>query len=123
MTEDRVPEIPTKIPAQRSSTFSAVTKVGNEAVLVLAKAADKGPEVIVDAIKSTLPQVLQTVVEVTLERAKLWSQIDTVEGLRYYTDLDYDSWVNPGDLNSSELKQATVSPFLRPIGNYWIQLG
>lgn len=109
MTEDRVPEIPTKIPAQRSSTFSSVTKVGNEAVLVLAKAADKGPEAIVDAIKSSLPQVLQTVVEVTLERAKLWSQIDTVEDLRYYSDLDYDSWVNPGDLNSSELKQATVS--------------
>ena len=109
MADDRVPEIPAKIPAARSDKFTSVTKVGNDAVTVLAKAADKGPEAIVDAIKKSLPLVLQTVVEVTLERAKLWTQIDTVEELRYYSDLDYDSWVNPGDLNSSELKQATVS--------------
>ena len=123
MAEDRVPEIAAKIPAARSDKFSSVTKVGNEAVAVLAKSADKGPEAIVAAIKSSLPLVLQTVFEVTLERAKLWSQIDSVEELRYFSNLDYDAWVNPGDLNSSELKQATVSPFLRPIGNYWIQLG
>ena len=122
MAEEKAPEIPTKIPAARSDKFSSVTKVGNEAVTVLAKAADKGPEAIVAAIQSSLPLVLQTVVEVTLERAKLWSQIDVVEELRYFSDLDYDSWVNPGDLNSSELKQATVSFRVAKLGpNYLIR--
>ena len=109
MTDSR-PEVAKQIPSARSSNFSLVTTAGNEAAKVMSKALDQDALTIVDAIKKAMPNLLQTVVEVTFEKAKLWSAIDNNPDLQYYTNLDYDSWMNPGDtLNKSDLKQATVS--------------
>ena len=58
--------------------------------------------------EENVPEVLQMVIEVTFEKAKIWSVIDKDDNLDYYRNLDYDSWVNPADLNLSELNQAKV---------------
>ena len=108
MTDESVPKLPEKIAASRSDKFSQVTKVGNDAVAALTKSLEKGPDAITAAIKSTVPLVLQTAIEVTFERAKIWSKIDTVEDLQFYSKLDYDAWVTPPDPNASELKQVQV---------------
>ena len=115
MTEAR-PEIAKQIASARSDKFSLVTTAGNEAAKALGKCLDQDASVIVEAIRKAMPEVLQTVVEVTFEKAKLWSIIDKNPDLKYFTNLDYDAWVNPGDdLNKSEMNQATVSN-LGPIG-------
>ena len=109
MTEVR-PEVAKQLPSARSDKFSVVTTAGNEAVKVMTKSLDQDATAIVDTIRKVMPEVLQTVVEVTFEKAKLWSVIDKNPDLAYYTNLDYDSWMNPGeDLNKSDMKQATVS--------------
>ena len=109
MTEAR-PEIAKQIPSARSSNFSLVTTAGNDAAKVMSKVLDQDALTIVDTIKKAMPNLLQTVVEVTFEKAKLWSAIDGNPDLQYYTNLDYDAWMNPGEnLNQSDLKQATVS--------------
>ena len=109
------PEIPTKIPAQRSGNFSSVTKIGNEAVAALSKVLDSDTDTIIKTLRSVMPQVLQMAVEVTFERAKFWPLVDTNQDLRFYSELKYDKWMNPDDPNASELKQATVSHALLAI--------
>ena len=114
MTEPRVPEVPKQIPAARSDKFSLVTTAGNKAAQAISKVLDQDALVITDTIRKAMPEVLQTVVEVTFEKARAWSVIEGNEDLRYYSNLDYDSWMNPGDcLNKSELNQATVSVITR----------
>ena len=109
MADSKVPEIPTTIPSARSDKFSTVTTVGNEAAKVLGKVLDQEPTIIVETIRKVMPEVLQKVVEVTFEKANLWSVIDKDHDLKFFASLKYDSWMNPGDLNASDLKQATVS--------------
>ena len=103
-----LPDLPEVIPKQRAKTFTAVTTVGNNCVTALSKVVNADAETIAKEIKKVVPELLQTVLEVTFERSKLWSVIDTDQNLDYYRKLDYNSWVNPGDLNQSELEKAKV---------------
>ena len=105
---ESTPELPPVIPSQRSDNFQSVTKAGNKAALELAKGLNGPPDKLVAMIRKYVPEVLQTVIEVTFEKAKIWSMIDKDDNLDYYRNLDYDSWVNPADLNLSELNQAKV---------------
>ena len=107
MTEKQ-PEIAAVIPSSRSDNFATVTKAGNKAAAELTKVVALTPEKVVETIQKVVPEALQTVVEVIFEKAKLWTVIDTDDNLDYYRNLDYDSWVNPADLNKSELNQAKV---------------
>ena len=108
---EKLPEIPSTIPANRGSNFNAVTTAGNKAVGELTKVASHGPDKIADTIKKVVPEVLSTLIEVVFEKSKVWSAIDKDDNLDYYRNLDYDSWVNPSDLNKSELQQAKVFLF------------
>ena len=108
MTEPQ-PELPAVIPANRSDNFNAVTKIGNKAVSELVKVALLTPDKIVETIQKMVPEALQMLIEVIFEKAKLWQVIDSDPNLEYYRNLDYDSWINPADLNKSELNQAKVS--------------
>ena len=105
---DKVPEIPTVIPTNRSNNFNSVTTAGNKAVTELVKVVNSDPVKIVDTIKKVVPEVLSTLIEVVFEKSKIWSVVDRDDNLDYYRNLDYDSWINPSDLNNSELKQAKV---------------
>ena len=105
---EKLPEIATVIPANRSSNFNSVTTAGNKAVAELIKVAASGPDKIADTIKKVVPEVLSTLIEVVFEKSKIWSAIDRDDNLDYFRNLDYDSWVNPSDLNNSELNQAKV---------------
>ena len=111
MADEMIPETPATIPSQRSSNFSHVTSVGNKCVDQLKKVTDQGPEKIVDIIRRTMPELIQSVIEVTFEKAKLWDVIERDDNLSYFRSLKVDNWMSPGDLNESELKQATVSIF------------
>ena len=119
MADPKHPEIAKTIAAARSDKFSLVTTAGNKAATVISKALDQDANAIVESIRKAMPEVLQTVVEVTFEKAKAWAHIEGNENLRYYTNLDYDSWMNPGEcLNRSDLKQATVSSYFEPRVNF-----
>ena len=107
MTE-KPPEIPAVIPANRSDNFASVTKAGNKAVSELTKVVALSPDKIVETIQKTVPEALQMLLEVIFEKSRLWSIVDKEDNLDYYRNLDYDSWVNPADLNKSELNQAKV---------------
>ena len=107
-----LPDLPEVIPKSRLKTFTAVTTVGNNCVTALTKVVNSDAEVIAKEIKKVVPELLQAVLEVTFERSKLWSVIDSDPNLEYYRKLDYNSWVNPGDLNQSELEKAKVILFL-----------
>ena len=102
------PELPEVIAKARSNKFTTVTTIGNNCVQALQKVVNENPERIVAEIKKCIPELLQTVVEVTFERSKLWSVIDRDSNLDYFRSMDYESWVNPGDLNHSELEKAKV---------------
>ena len=108
MSENRLPDTLDVIPAARSNKFNSVTTVGNKCVDALAKVADKDATTIVEAIRKHVPEVLQMALEVVLEKSRIWTAIDREDDLAYFRALDYDSWVNPGDLNQSELNQAKV---------------
>ena len=103
------PEIPAVIPSSRSDNFMTVTKAGNKAAAELTKVVALSPERIAETIQKTVPEALQTLIEVIFEKSRVWSVIDQDSNLKYYRDLDYDSWVNPADLNNSELNQAKVN--------------
>ena len=105
---DKQPEIASVIANNRSDNFNTVTKAGNKAAAELTKVVALSPDKIVETIQRTVPEALQTLVEVIFEKAKVWSVIDKDDNLDYYRNLDYDSWVNPADLNKSELNQAKV---------------
>ena len=108
MADEAVPEIPATIPSKRAHNFSYVTTVGNKCVDQLKKVADQGPERIVEVIRHTMPELLMAAIEVTFEKANLWSVIDRDENLSYYQKLSVDKWMAPGDLNAEELQKATV---------------
>ena len=103
------PETPSVIPQARSDNFNSVTRIGNKCAIALSKVISADVETVISTIRKTLPELLQEVVTVTFEKAKLWPVIESDKDLVWYRDLDYDSWVNPGVLNSSELHKATVS--------------
>ena len=105
---EKQPELPAVIPANRSDNFKKVTEAGNKAVTELTKVATLSPDKIVEVIQNTVPEALQMLLEVIFEKSKLWQVIDADDNLEYYRNLDYDSWVNPSDLNKSELNQAKV---------------
>ena len=107
MTEKQ-PEIASVIPSSRSDNFASVTKAGNKAAAELTKVVALTPDKIVETIQKVVPEALQMLVEVIFEKAKVWTVIDTDANLDYYRNLDYDSWVNPADLNKSEMNQAKV---------------
>ena len=109
MTDENTPETPQTIPSARASNFSHVTTVGNKCVDQLKKVTDQGPEKIVQVIRQTMPELLMAAIEVTFEKAKLWTVIDRDENLSFYQKLEVDKWMAPGDLNAEELKKATVS--------------
>lgn len=111
------PETPTIIPQARSDKFSSVTTIGNKCVTALKEANQADPDAMVRKIKEVMPELLQTVVSVTFEKAKLWSVIESNPNLSYYTNMDYDSWMNPGDLNKSDLERAKVSVIQTKKGN------
>ena len=112
----RQPELPAVIPSSRSDNFNTVTKAGNKAVSELTKVALMSPDKIAETIQKMVPEALQMLLEVIFEKSKLWQIIDSDPNLEYYRNLDYDSWVNPADLNISELNQAKV------IGSFIISL-
>ena len=107
MTEKQ-PELPAVIPSSRSDNFKKVTEAGNKAVTELLKVAASDADKIAEIIQKTVPEALQMLIEVIFEKSKIWQVIDADENLDYYRNLDYDSWVNPSDLNKSELNQAKV---------------
>ena len=107
MTEKQ-PELPAVIPSSRSDNFKKVTEAGNKAVTELLKVAASDADKIAEIIQKTVPEALQMLIEVIFEKLKIWQVIDADENLDYYRNLDYDSWVNPSDLNKSELNQAKV---------------
>ena len=107
MTEKQ-PEIASVIPSSRSDNFASVTKAGNKAAAELTKVVALTPDKIVETIQKVVPEALQMLVEVIFEKAKVWTVIDTDANLDYYRNLDYDSWVNPADLNKSEMNQVKV---------------
>ena len=113
---DKQPELPAVIPSSRSDNFNTVTKAGNKAVSELTKVALMSPDKIAETIQKMVPEALQMLLEVIFEKSKLWQIIDSDPSLEYYRNLDYDSWVNPADLNISELNQAKV------IGSFIISL-
>ena len=93
----------------RSNNFSHVTTVGNKCVQQLSKVVDQGPEEIVKVVKSVVPELLESVLEVTFEKARLWPVIESDENLTFYQEIDYKSWVSPEDLNAAELHKAKVN--------------
>ena len=103
-----IPALPETISKARSNKFTTVTTIGNNCVQALQKVVNENPEKIVQEIRKCVPELLQTVVEVVFERSKLWSVIDKDSNLEYFRAMDYESWVNPGDLNHSELEKAKV---------------
>ena len=113
MTDERQIETPSTIPAARATTWPAVTKIGNSCIEKLTAVVDQGPEKIVETIKMVMPELLQATVECAFSKSKLWPKIDSDKNLEYYTNLDVDSWLNPGDLNASELRAAQVSQYFR----------
>ena len=106
--DTEVPETPALIPQARSDNFNSVTRIGNKCATALTKVVAADPETIVATIKKVMPELLQEVVAVTFEKAKLWPVIEKDKDLQWFRDLDYDSWVNPGDLNESEFYKAKV---------------
>ena len=109
MTDDiEPPETATLLKEARSSNFNTVTTAGNKCVTALKEIVNESPQIIVKKIRAVMPDLLQTTVSVAFEKAKLWSVIESDPNLSYFRDLDYDSWMNPGDLNKSELEKAKV---------------
>ena len=104
-----IPETPATIPAARSSNFSHVTSVGNKCVDQLKKVVDQGPERIREVIMQSMPELLQSVVEVTFEKAKIWSIIERDDHLSFYQNLNVDKWMSPEQQDDIELRQALVS--------------
>ena len=111
MAEEKevIPETPTVIPAARSSNFSHVTSVGNKCVDQLKKVVDQGPEKIREVIMQAMPELLQSVVEVTFEKAKIWPIIERDEHLSFYQNLKVDRWMSPESPDDPELRHALVS--------------
>ena len=106
---DTAPETPAILPQARSSNFQTVTTLGNKCATALKDVAQAGPETVVKTIRQFMPELLQATISVTFEKAKIWSVIEADSNLSYYTNMDYDSWMNPGDLNKSELEKAKVN--------------
>lgn len=109
MTDPKVPETPALIPQARSDKFTTVTNAGNKCVAALREVDPDDTLAMVDVIKKVMPDLLQTVVSVTFEKAKIWQVLESNPNLSYYTNLDYDSWVNPGDMNKSDMEKAKVN--------------
>ena len=103
------PELPETIAKARANKFTTVTTTGNNCVQALQKVANDDPEKIVTEIRKHVPELLQMVIEVTFERSKLWPVVDRDPNLAYFRNMDYESWLNPGDLNNSELERAKVT--------------
>ena len=108
MTDKPGPETPTLIAAARTGNFTTVTTLGNKCAQAIKDVSQQGPSAIADTIRKVMPELLQATVSVTFEKAKIWSIIESDPSLKFFSDLDYDSWTNPGDLNKSELEKAKV---------------
>ena len=106
--EEQEPETATLLKGARSSNFNTVTTAGNKCASALKEIVNESPQIIVKKIRAVMPDLLQTTVSVAFEKAKLWDVIESDPNLSYFVDLDYDSWMNPGDLNKSELEKAKV---------------
>ena len=117
MADPKEPEIPAIIPQARSDKFSTVTTVGNKCALALKDVLKADTETVIKTIRQVMPELLQTTVSVTFEKAKIWSLIESDPNLAFYTNMDYDSWINPGDLNRSELEKAKVNQLIILKGN------
>ena len=108
MAENSKLETPTLLAQARNANFTTVTTLGNKCAGLIKDASQSGPEVLAETIRKVMPELLQATVSVTFEKAKVWSMIETDSNLKYFANMDYDSWTNPGDLNKSELERAKV---------------
>ena len=109
MTDDKGPETGKLLPQARTGNFSVVTTAGNKCAAALKEIAQAEPDTVVRKIRQVMPELLQLTVSVTFEKAKIWNLVETDPNLSYFANMDYDSWMNPGDLNKSELEKAKVT--------------
>ena len=100
-------DVPTK---PRTKTFTSVTTVGNNCVTELQKVVNQGSDRVLEKIKKVVPKLLQTAVDVTFERAKVWPVLDADENREFFRNLDYVGWLSPGHLNQTEMDKVKVSP-------------
>ena len=108
MTESE-PQTPLLLPSARSDKFTNVTNLGNTCAGTLKKVNQAEPDKVIATIRQVMPELLQTLVSVTFEKAKLWPIIENDENLAHFANLKYDNFFDPGDLNRSEMEKATVS--------------
>ena len=106
-TEPAVPEI-----IVRSNNFNTVTTPGNKVATKLAETAGKDPETIIQEIKKHVPELLQNLISVLFEKAKLWPIIEKEDDLVFYRKLDFKSWITPPDVDTDEMHQAKVESSL-----------
>ena len=113
MTDETDTERPmttaTLLAQARSDNFTNVTNAGKKCAASLKEMINAGPEEMVKEIRKVMPSLLQTLISVTFEKAKIWPTLESNPSLSYYTNLDFDSWMNPGDLNKSQLEKAQVN--------------
>ena len=108
MTETQ-PQTPILLPSARSDKFTNVTNLGNTCAATLKKVNQAEPDKVIAAIRQVMPELVQTLISVTFEKAKLWDIIESDQNLAHFANLKYDDFFNPGELNQSQLEQATVS--------------
>ena len=108
MSEPDQPQTPLLLPNARSDKFTIVTNLGNTCATALKKVNQAEPDKVIATIKQVMPELLQTLISVTFEKAKLWSLIESDQNLAHFANLKYDDFFNPGDLNKSELERAQV---------------
>ena len=93
----------------RTKTFTSVTTAGNTCVAELQKVVNQGSEKVLEEIKKVVPKLLQTAIDVTFERAKVWPALDSDETREFFRNLDFVGWLTPGNLNQSELEKVKVN--------------
>ena len=110
METKETPDLPPVIATSRPSSFTAVTTVGKRVCDNLAGMVKSNPnaDLVVQEIKKHVPELLQEVLTVAFEKAKLWPIIERDPDLAHFTKLKFEEFLDPGDFNSSELNRAKV---------------
>ena len=102
------PETLPILPSARTANFNNVTALGNKCAAQLARVGTDDTAALANKIKEVMPELMQMVVSVVFEKAKIWPTIETDPHLQYFNNMHYDAWLNPGDLNAAEIEKAKV---------------
>lgn len=98
------------IPRARSDKFNCVTNVGTKCCTQLTQLLKKDPtaDELADGIRTHVPEVLQTLIEVIFQKTGIWDRVDKEDELAWFRDMKYDTWVNPIHIDQDEIDRQQV---------------